>query len=85
MEKQETKQLKKLLKQKLSEKEKQELKNAGFDFKAPTRQTLILVALYKKAAAGDMNAIKEIRALCSDKRTVESGVEIIDNIPSSNG
>ena len=80
------KQMKKLLKMPLNVKEKELLQKDGFCFSSPTKETLILVALYKKAAAGDMNAIKEIRNItdCAELETGEK-VTIIDNVPSFDG
>ncbi len=77
------KQMKKLLKMPLCAKEKELLLKEGFCFSSPTKETLILVALYKKAVSGDMNAIKEIRNI-TDEATVLTGekVTIIDNVPS---
>ncbi len=75
------KEMKNLLKMKLTSEEKDRLNQEGFNFKNPTKQTVILVALYKKAASGDMNAIREINAMigggnasCGEK------VQIIDNV-----
>jgi hypothetical protein len=76
------KQMKKLLKMPLSVKENELLQKEGFCFSSPTKETLILVALYKKAVLGDMNAIKEIRSMTEEK-VLETGekVTIIDNVP----
>ena len=49
--------LKTLLNERLSETEAQSLKDEGFEVKNPTRKTAVMVALYKKAAAGDLSAI----------------------------
>lgn len=77
-------QLKELLKQKVSKEEREVLKESGLKIKSPTKETMILFALYKKACSGDMNAIKEIRAMVSDKEINEeesqSGVVIINDI-----
>ena len=80
------KQMKKLLKMPLSTKENEFLQKEGFCFSSPTKETLILVALYKKAVAGDMNAIKEIRNM-TDENGLETGekVTIIDNVPNFDG
>ncbi len=79
-----SKQMNNILKQRLSENEKQALISEGFNIKRPTKQTLILVALYKKAAAGDMNAIKEIRQIVSSSENSVDGVTIIDDVQSDN-
>lgn len=73
--------MKKLLTQKLSCEETDELNSSGFSFSRPTRATSILVALYKKAASGDMSAIKEVLSLVTDKAEIGGGeVTIIDNV-----
>ena len=60
------------------------LKDEGFNIKDPTRKTAVMIALYKKAASGDLSAIKELRSIVSEKETEkkESGraVVIIDDI-----
>lgn len=72
----------KLLSQKLPNEEKENLSLDGFSFSRPTRATCILVALFRKAAGGDMSAIKEVLSLVSDEKTTEKGeVTIIDNVP----
>ena len=72
----------KLLSQKLPNEEKENLSLDGFSFSRPTRATCILVALFRKAAGGDMSAIKEVLSLVSDEKTNEKGeVTIIDNVP----
>lgn len=81
MEAKATKEMKDLLKTKLTEEEKQRLREDGFTFKNPTKQTLLLVALYKKAANGDMTAIREINAMIAGGEALQSeGVRIIDNV-----
>lgn len=65
----------------LSEREEQELKKQGFDIKKPTRSAAIAIALYKKAAAGDLSAIKELRSMLPQEITAtERTVKIIDDI-----
>lgn len=78
--------MKRLLKMPLTEREKETLSNDGFCFSSPTKETLILVALYKKAISGDMNAIKEIRNMTEDA-VIQSKekVTIIDNVPNNDG
>lgn len=75
--------LKKLLCSKVTPEEQEQLKAAGFNLKSPTKQAVIVAALYKKAAAGDLSAIKELRSMWGE--TVEqsaagTAVVIIDNI-----
>lgn len=76
--------LKSLLNERLSDAEAESLKDEGFDIKEPTRKTAVMIALYKKAASGDLSAIKELRSIVSEKETEkkESGraVVIIDDI-----
>ncbi len=76
--------LKSLLNERLSDAEAESLKDEGFDIKDPTRKTAVMIALYKKAASGDLSAIKELRSIVSEKETEkkESGraVVIIDDI-----
>lgn len=76
--------LKSLLNERLSDAEAESLKDEGFNIKDPTRKTAIMIALYKKAASGDLSAIKELRSIISEKETEkkESGraVVIIDDI-----
>ena len=59
-------------------------RSEGFNIKDPTRKTAVMIALYKKAASGDLSAIKELRSIISEKETEkkESGraVVIIDDI-----
>ncbi len=76
--------LKTLLNEKLSAEETLALKDEGFEIKNPTRKTAVMVALYKKAAAGDLSAIKELRSIVSEKKddkpTDNRTVMIIDDI-----
>lgn len=59
--------LKALLNEKLSDAEVESLKTEGFEVKNPKRKTAVMVALYKKAASGDLSAIKELRSIVSEK------------------
>ena len=59
--------LKTLLNERLSEAEAQSLRDEGFEIKNPTRKTAVMIALYKKAAGGDLSAVKEIRSIVSEK------------------
>ena len=76
--------LKSLLNERLSEQEVDQLKGEGYEIKNPTRKTAVMIALYKKAAAGDLSAIKELRSIVSEKneegRTAAKAVMIIDDI-----
>ena len=59
--------LKSLLNERLSDAEVDALKDEGVEVKSPTRKTAVMIALYKKAAAGDLSAIKELRSIVSEK------------------
>lgn len=76
--------LKALLNEKLSDAEVESLKAEGYEVKNPTRKTAIMIALYKKAAAGDLSAIKELRSIVSekndDKLQGSKAVMIVDDI-----
>ena len=76
--------MKSLLNERLSDAEAESLKDEGVNIKDPTRKTAVMIALYKKAASGDLSAIKELRSIISEKETEkkESGraVVIIDDI-----
>ena len=76
--------LKSLLNERLSAEEALSLKEDGFDIKNPTRKTAVMVALYKKAASGDLSAIKELRSIVSEKNdekpTDSRTVMIVDDI-----
>ena len=76
--------LKTLLNEKLSDAEADSLREEGFEIKNPTRKTAVMVALYKKAAAGDLSAIKELRSIVSEKnedsRSGGKAVMIVDDI-----
>lgn len=79
--------LKKLLCSKATPDEQEQLRAAGFNLKSPTKQAVIVAALYKKAAAGDLSAIKELRSMWGDLAE-QSGsgtaVVIIDNLKGNN-
>lgn len=74
--------LSQLLSEELSEREELELKKQGFEIKKPTRTAAIAIALYKKAASGDLSAIKELRSMLPQDETLntERTVKIIDDI-----
>ncbi len=76
--------LKTILNEKLSEEETLSLREEGFCVKSPTRKTAVMIALYKKAAAGDLSAIKELRSIVSEKTDEKStdckAVMIVDDI-----
>ena len=76
--------LKSLLNERLSSAETTALREEGFEVKNPTRKTAVMIALYKKAASGDLSAIKERRSIVSDKTDDKNSetraVMIIDDI-----
>lgn len=76
--------LKTILNEKLSAEEVLALREEGFLVKSPTRKTAVMIALYKKAAAGDLSAIKELRSIVSEKTDEKSSdckaVMIVDDI-----
>ncbi len=76
--------LKTILNEKLSTEETLSLREEGFSVKSPTRKTAVMIALYKKAAAGDLSAIKELRSIVSEKTDEKStdckAVIIVDDI-----
>ncbi len=76
--------LKSLLNERLSDAEVESLKTEGFEIKDPRRKTAVMIALYKKAAAGDLSAIKELRSIVCEKTDEKSqsgkAVMIIDDI-----
>ncbi len=76
--------LKTLLNERLSDAEVESLKAEGFEIKSPTRKTAVMIALYKKASAGELSAIKELRSIVSekndDKPQQAKAVMIVDDI-----
>lgn len=75
--------MKALLNERLSEREVESLKDEGFVLKNPKRKAAIAIALYKKAASGDLTAIKELRSIVSEASEQSAAgrtVMIIDDI-----
>lgn len=76
--------LKSILNEKLSAEEALTLREEGFEVKNPTRKTAVMIALYKKAASGDLSAIKELRSIVSEKTDEKpdglKAVMIVDDI-----
>ena len=76
--------LKAILNEKLSTEEVLTLREEGFTVKSPTRKTAVMIALYKKAASGDLSAIKELRSIVSEKTDEKpdglKAVMIVDDI-----
>ena len=72
-----------LLNEKLSEREVESLREEGFNLKNRKRSAAVMIALYKKAAAGDLSAIKELRSIAGEEppeRGAKKAVIIIDDI-----
>lgn len=71
-----------ILNEKLPNAEVTSLKDEGFKLKNPTRKTAVMIALYKKAAGGDLSAIKELRSIVSGNTPLEDlrTVTIIEDI-----
>ena len=79
--------LKDILKSKASLEETEMLKSAGFEIKSPTKSAVIMAALYKKAASGDLSAIKELRLILGDEQnsdSLDTAVVIVDDIKGNN-
>lgn len=76
--------LKSLLNERLSDEEIEVYRQEGFNIKTPTRKYAVMIALYKKAAAGDLSAIKELRSIVSEKKdgggNAAKAVMIFDDI-----
>lgn len=76
--------MKSLLNERLSDAEAQSLIDEGYEVKNPTRKTAVMIALYKKAAGGDLAAIKELRSIVSEKEGEKPAngraVVIIDDV-----
>lgn len=64
--------------------EADELKALGIKVRRPTKLTVVLAALYKKAAGGDLSAIKELLLrLGPDDAEGGKGVVFIDDIKNT--
>ena len=66
-----------LLNEKLSEAQVQSLKDEGFKLKKPTRKAVLAIAIYKKAASGDLSAVKELRSILSGDNPKSAGKAVI--------
>lgn len=69
--------MEKLLGEKPSEAENEILSELGLKTKGATKQTVLAAALYKKAAAGDLSAIKEIRSILSASLHGEDNYKVV--------
>lgn len=59
-----------------SDKQKQVLKQIGFEDKELTNKTLLMTALFKKGLTGDVSAIKEITDMMDKLELFESGKDV---------
>lgn len=78
--------VKALLEEKLPRTEVQSLKDEGFALKRPKREAVIAIAIYKKAASGDLSAIKELRSILAGETETgtRKAVIIVDDIEAQN-
>lgn len=74
--------LQNLLEKKLSPAKVQSLKDLGYTIKNPTGYDAVMIALFEKAASGDLSAIKELRSIVSGEQTAQNGVVIVDDTKS---
>ena len=72
-----------LLSKKLSDDKAKSLKDKGYNIKNPTGYDAVMIALFEKATAGDLSAIKELRSITSGESVSESGVLIVDDTAKS--
>lgn len=68
-----------LLRERASAEEEEKLKEMGLRISRPTRMTVIAAALYKKAAGGELAAIKELLSVIG-VGTAAGGVTLVDDI-----
>ncbi len=71
--------LQKLLSTAASKEETEKLKEMDISVKNPTRMTVIAASLYKKAAGGELSAIKELLSIIG-VGTATGGVTLVDDI-----
>ena len=73
--------LKKILAIKATAEDIKFIEETGFSVKKPTKQTLLLAALYKKAASGDLAAFKVVCELSDKSNGVKfNPITIIDDV-----
>ncbi len=75
--------IKSLLSSAASDGEKKQLDEQGIKCKSPTKLTVVLAALYKKAVGGDLSAIKELLCRMEPEERQERGVVLIDDIKNT--
>jgi hypothetical protein len=71
--------LESLLNERLSPSEEQSLKDEGFTLKKPTRKSAVVIALYKKAASGDLAAYRELSGIIGENSSNRERLTIIDD------
>lgn len=73
--------LRQMMSQSANESEIEMLASLGFSLKKPTKHAVLLAVLYKKAAGGDISAVKALLGICDDgEDPFKEGVKIIDDI-----
>ena len=63
-----------------SSEEVEVLQKLEINVKKPTRMTVIAAAIYKKAAGGELSAIKELLSIIGPTDGVSGGVTLVDDI-----
>ncbi len=67
-----------------SSEEREFLSNMDIVLKRPTKMTVIAASLYKKAAGGELSAIKELLAVMENRGSDKvGGVTLVDDIGKS--
>ncbi len=69
-----------LLSLKASEEEKIYLAEMGIHIKNPTHMTVVAASLYKKAAVGELSAIKELISVIGPRVGGVGGVTLVEDI-----
>lgn len=68
-----------LLKTKASKEEIEKLREMEVNIKNPTRMTVVAASLYKKAAGGELSAVKELLSIIGVGSSA-GGVTLVDDI-----
>lgn len=68
-----------LLRTKASKEEVEKLREMEINIKNPTRMTVVAASLYKKAAVGELSAVKELLSIIGIGSSV-GGVTLVDDI-----
>ena len=69
-----------LLSLRASTEEVANLEKMEINLKKPTRMTVIAAAIYKKAASGELSAIKELLSIIGTADVLSGGVTLVDDI-----